>query len=149
MSQVSTSSSRTIAASPRAVYSVLADYVEHHPHILPPSITDLVVEEGGLGEGTVIRFAMTTAGRTQQFRQRVAEPEPGRVLQEIDMDGDVVTTFTVDPAPSGCTVTIMTTWPARGVQGLVERFVAPRLLRKQYDKELARLDTYVRKGARS
>jgi hypothetical protein len=65
------------------------------------------------------------------------------------MDGDVVTTFTVDPAPSGCTVTIMTTWPARGVQGLVERFVAPRLLRKQYDKELARLDTYVRKGARS
>lgn len=147
MSDITASSSRSISAPPDVVYRILADYNDHHPHILPPSITDLVVEEGGIGEGTIIRFQVTMSGRTQRLRQRVAEPEPGRVLQEIDLDGEQVTTFTVDPATSGCTVTISTTWPARGIRGMIERLVAPRFLRAQFDEELARLDTYARRRA--
>lgn len=145
MLNITASSSRTISAPPDVVYRIIADYDMHHPHILPPSITDLVVEEGGVGEGTIIRFKVTMGGRTQRFRQRIVEPEPGRVLQEIDLDGEQVTTFTVEPTDRGCTVTISTTWPARGIRGLVERLVAPRFLRTQYDEELALLDGYARK----
>lgn len=38
---------RDIAAPADRVYRIIADYRHHHPHILPPGITDLVVEDGG------------------------------------------------------------------------------------------------------
>ena len=133
---------RDIAAPADRVYRIIADYRNHHPHILPPAITDLVVEDGGIGAGTVIRFTVKTAGRTQQTQQRVEEPEPGRVLVERDLGREMATTFTVSPTDAGARVRIETTWTGRGVRGVVEHLVAPRLLRPMYAEELSRLDRY-------
>ena len=48
--------SAIIAAPPAAVYAVLADYRNHHPHILPQQyFHNFVVEEGGQGAGTIFR----------------------------------------------------------------------------------------------
>jgi hypothetical protein len=53
-----------------------------------------------------------------------------------------VTTFTVTPEGSGSRVRIETTAAATGIQGVVARLLAPRLLRPLFIDELARLDQY-------
>jgi len=144
MAQITVFAERDISAPAETVYGILADYREHHPRILPPAFSGFTVEEGGVGEGTVIRFNVTSGGRTQSFHQRVSEPEPGRVLREAALDGDLATTFTVTPTANGSHVRIETRWTSGGVRGLVERLVAPRLLRPLYEDELSRLDRYAR-----
>ena len=79
------------------VYRYVADMREHHPHFLPPAFSDFRVESGGVGTGTITRFKMTAGGRTREYRMKVAEPEPGRVLTVSDADSSAVTTFTVSP----------------------------------------------------
>jgi len=142
MSQVRIAAQRNIYAPADRVYRIIADYRNHHPHILPPAFSNYSVEEGGVGAGTVIRFSVRAGGRTTAYHQRVEEPEPGRVLVERAIDGDLATTFTVAPAGDGCRVEIETRWTPRGVQGVAERMFAPRLMRPLYEDELARLDRY-------
>lgn len=74
--------SALIPARRERVYNILANYREGHPRILPKQFSNLVVEQGGLGAGTVIRFQMSVFGRKQTFRAEISEPEPGRVLVE-------------------------------------------------------------------
>jgi hypothetical protein len=94
--------SATINAPAALVYSIIADYRDGHPHILPkPYFLGLEVERGGFGAGTVIRFRVRVMGKTQAFRAAVTEPEPGRVLVESDLDGGPQTTFTVEPLEEG------------------------------------------------
>jgi uncharacterized protein YndB with AHSA1/START domain len=134
---------RSISAPPERVYGYLADYRQHHPQFLPPAFSDLAVEEGGVGAGTIIRFRLTVGGRSRLYRPRVAEPTPGRVLTESDLESSAVTTFTVTPDGDQSRVQIETTWPAaRGVGGFIERLLAPRLLQPLYADELGRLDRY-------
>ena len=131
------SAERIIPAPAPAVYALLADYRDGHPRILPPAFSDLTVLEGGTGAGTVFRFALKLAGRTQEGEARVEEPEPGRVLSEAYPAKGAVTHFTVDPVGSQSRVRIETTWqPSRGLAGLIERLVAPRMFRKLYTEEL-------------
>lgn len=133
--------SATMEAGPAVVYGIIADYREGHPSILPPRyFTGLEVEEGGRGEGTIIRFGMRLGG-VRESRARVTEPEPGRVLTETLLDGSgLVTTFTVDAAVGGGSlVTIATTWPVRGVTGWMQKVILPRVMRRIYVAELARL----------
>ena len=144
MPTITASAERDIAAPADRVYRIIADYGKHHPHILPPEITDLVVEEGGVGAGTIIRYRITMAGRTRDDRSRIEEPEPGRVLVERDVDGDLATTFTVTPAGSGAHVRIETAWTSSGVRGFIEKLVAPRMLQRIYIEELDRLERYAR-----
>lgn len=144
MHTITISAERAIDAPAAAVYAILADYHRHHPRILPPAISDLAVEQGGIGAGTVIRFTTTLAGSRRSFRQRIEEPEPGRVLREVDIDGEGVTAFTVTPIGETSQVRIETTLPMRGARGIVERVILPRLLRPVYAEELARLDAYAR-----
>jgi hypothetical protein len=54
-------------------------------------------------------------GQTCTARARVAEPEPGRVLSETDLDNGLVTTFTVQPDGDGSRVRIETRYEARGI----------------------------------
>jgi len=127
------------------VYSYLADMRDHHPRFLPPAFSDFQVESGGVGAGTITRFTMTAGGRTRAYRMKVAEPEPGRVLTESDMDSSAVTTFTVSPQGSASRVRISTAWDgASGIGGFFERMFAPRVLRAIYADELKRLDDYAR-----
>lgn len=133
-----------IAAPADRVYRILADYDTHHPRILPPAFTSLVVEEGGVGAGTVIRFSIKAGGRTTDYHQQILEPEPGRVLIEDDLDSDLATTFTVTPTANGCQVRMESSWTPHGVQGLVERLFASRLMLPVYREELRLLDQYAR-----
>lgn len=143
--QLSVSVTDEIEAPAQEVYAILADYRTHHPHILPANaFKRLVVEEGGIGAGTVFAAEMVALGRTQHFRMRVTEPEPGHVLAEHDLSKELVTTFTVTPLDVGrCTVTIATTWqPAGGIMGWVERLTTPSFMRRIYRAELAQLNRY-------
>ena len=133
----------SISAAPERVYAIIADYRTGHPRIVPDAFSDMTVERGGVGEGTIIRFRMRVFGRTQAFRAAVSEPEPGRILVETDLDSNgAITTFTVNAGPAAGTseVTITTELPVRsGPLGAIERFFTTRFLRPLYIKELALL----------
>lgn len=92
------SASAIIPARRERVYSLIANYRDGHPRILPKEFTDLVVDEGGVGAGTIIHFQMNLFGKKQTLRATITEPERGRVLSETYHDTDgMVTTFIVDP----------------------------------------------------
>lgn len=139
--------SRTINAPASQVYAYVADYREHHPYFLPGAFSNLAIERGGVGGGTVVSFDLRMGGRTRRFRAIVDEPDPGRVLKEISLDSDSVTTFEVIPNNTGSLVTIHTEWtPEAGAQGWMERHLAVPMLRQLYRDELARLDRYARRN---
>jgi uncharacterized protein YndB with AHSA1/START domain len=139
---------RLIGAPPAAVYAMLADYTTHHPRIMPaPPFSDLEVESGGVGAGTVFHITVQMLGRRQRLHMRVAEPEPGRVLTETNLDTGVVTVFSVAPGDGGSrTLAGMSSeWETqRGLRGLVDRLVTPRLMGRMFAKQLRQLDQYLR-----
>lgn len=137
MSVVHASAERLIPAPAAAVYTLLADYHDGHPSILPPAFSHFSVVEGGVGAGTRIRFVLTQGGRAQEVEAIVAEPEPGRVLTETYPQNGAVTTFTVDPMSVGSRLRIDSRWDAKpGIAGFSEWVIAPRLLRRLYREEL-------------
>ena len=143
--QRSVSVTHEVGAPAQVVYAILADYRTHHPQILPRNVfTSLVIEEGGVGAGTLFRAELKAFGRTQHVRMRVDEPEPGRILTESDLDKELLTTFTVSPGAAGrCLVTIATQWrPSGGIAGWIEGMTTPPFLRRVYQDELAQLDSY-------
>jgi hypothetical protein len=137
------SASAIIPARRERVYSLIANYNDGHPRILPKQFSGLTVEQGGVGAGTIIRFQMSLLGRKQTFRAAITEPNPGHVLVETDLDTNgAVTTFTVNPghAPADSNVTISTELPVRsGFLGKIERKMTTLLLRPIYVKELENL----------
>ena len=137
------SASALIPARQERVYSLISNYNDGHPRILPKQFSGLVIEQGGVGAGTIIRFQMSVFGKKQTFRAAITEPEPGRVLVETDLDTNgAVTTFTINPggAPADSHVTISTVLPVRaGFLGRIERTMSTMLLRPIYVKELQNL----------
>ena len=137
------SASAIIPARRERVYSLLANYRDGHPRILPKQFSNLTVEQGGMGAGTIIRFQMKILGKTQTLRAAISEPEPGRVLVETVLDGKgAVTTFTINPgkAPADSRVTISTELPVHGgVVGSLEKALSTLVLRSIYKKELESL----------
>lgn len=131
-----------LKASAPTVYSILADYRDAHPRILPPVFQNLVVERGGTGDGTVIRYEMRVWGKTQLVQADITEPEPGRVLIEKDRLTGAVTTFTVDPEGSNARVTITTEWDRPGLRGWIEGKIAPAMLQKIFAEELNNLERF-------
>ena len=146
MTRVNVAVSATINAPVSEAYPVLADYRNHHPHILPKAyFTYLEVEEGGNGQGTIFQAALKVLGQTQRFRMHVTEPEPGRVIAETDLEIVLVTKFIVEPrGRDQSAVTIATTFqPSPGVKGWLERLATPSLLQRIYHQELQNLADYV------
>ena len=137
-----------VGAPAPLTYRLIADD-EHHRHILPAGFSDFEVLEGGVGAGTLHRFKVKAGGREREYVMRVEEPEPGRVISESDQNSSLVTTFTVTPAgEDACAVKIETTWNgAGGIGGFFERTFAPKVMRKMYAEELAKLDAYAREQA--
>ena len=135
--------SALIPARRERVYSLIANYRDGHPRIVPKQFSSIVVEQGGVGAGTVIRFQVSMIGMKRSFRAAITEPEPGRVLVGTDLDTNgAVTTFTVDPgtAPAESRVTISTQLPVRkGPLGIVEKTFSTLFLRPMYVQELANL----------
>lgn len=125
------------------VYTYLADYQEHHPKILPSAFSNLVVERGGVGTGTVFNVSLKLAGKTRTMRAIIEEPAPGSVIEEISLDNDLVTTFEIIPHGAATLVRIRTEWtPESGIAGWFERKLAPRMLVDLYKEELINLDLY-------
>jgi len=150
MSNIHVSVSRVIDAPADVIYGILSDYRAGHPSILPkPYFKELVVEEGGVGEGTVARVGMEVMGSQQTLRLRVTEPEPGRVLREEDAAAGVVTLFTVEPLAAGRSrVTFDTDMPASdGLRGWLERRTTPFFMRRIYHAEQALLADMARTRA--
>ena len=134
--------SAIIKAPARQVYTVIADYHNGHPHILPaPYFSDLRVEQGGIGAGTVIGFQMRVLGKTRTFRAAITEPEPGRVLVETNLPSGAITTFTVDPRFGGQHVQVTIATELAASNGL-EGFVTKMLLHRVYAQELKLLAAY-------
>jgi uncharacterized protein YndB with AHSA1/START domain len=145
MAEIVVRAERRMPAPPARVYECIRNYREHHPRFLPPAFSNLRVEEGGIGAGTVFSFDMSVAGRKRRGRMRVAEPEPGRVLTESDLGSTLVTHFYVLPDGTGSRVRFETRWQgAKGIGGFFERLFAPRVLARVYKDELERLDRYSR-----
>jgi hypothetical protein len=145
MGTIQVSAEQAVGAPAETVYSYLADYRTHHPRFLPPAFSETEVESGGVGAGTIFKYALTAGGRTRRYRVQVAEPEPGRVLTESDTGSSLVTTFTVTRHGESCDVRITSTWQgAGGVGGFFERLFAPRAARGLFADELKRLDQYAR-----
>lgn len=130
------SASKIINAPSPEIYKIIADYRDGHPHILPKSyFSSLEVEEGGFGEGTVIRFQFRILGQTQNFRALITEPDPGCVLLETDLSSNNSTSFTVWSLgnENQARVTIMTVLKNRP---FVEGLLAKILLTNVYRQEL-------------
>jgi hypothetical protein len=139
------SAERLLEAPAAVVYHCLADYREHHrpEGFLPPQFSDLTVVQGGVGTGTVIRFSMTLGGRRRTVTTEISEPQPGRVL--VERGDGIETTFTVEPVgPRGeqARVRFDTVMEAGGLDGLLTRLFAGRLLAPVYADELQRLERY-------
>ncbi len=138
-----------IQAPAATVYSTIADYEEGHPKILPPKyFSNLVIEEGGKGAGTRLRFRMHAPGTSQDFHVAITELVPGRTITETELDSGIVTTFTVLPLSDGegCRVTISTELTARdGFLGTIERTMTGMFLRRVYAQELRLLEDVVRR----
>jgi len=142
MSDLYASAEASINARSELVLTILRDYDGHHRAILPRAFSNVVIEAGGIGAGTVTRFDLRLGGQTRQTRTRIEEPAPG-VIREHVIGRDMVTTFTVTPDVDHSRVRIETLWqPTAGVVGMLERLMAPRMLRRLYREELVKLDAY-------
>jgi hypothetical protein len=137
----------TIVDAPAGVvYGVLADYRRHHPRIMPPALfSDLQVERGGIGAGTVFHITVRAPGRPRRLHMLVAEPTPGRQLTETDLDTGVVTAFEVSSRTDlRSDVRISVEWePARGMRGLVERLAVWLVARPVFMLQLEQLRRYL------
>jgi hypothetical protein len=147
MAKLSSSAESLIAAPAHVVLDVLRDFDGQHRRILPPAFSDLVIEAGGHGAGTVTSFMFTIGGRTMATRTRVTEPEPGVIEETVD-GRDMVTRFEIRPDGAASRARISTRWePTAGVSGILERLFLPRMLRDVYRDELQRLDAVAREAA--
>lgn len=149
VSEVYVAAERLVAAPADRVYELIADYREHHPKFLPSNFSNVEIERGGVGAGTITLFTVTAGSRSRNYRMRVDEPEPGRVLTESDTTSSLMTTWTVTPDGDQTRVRIETRWDgAPGVAGFFERLFAPQAMRRIYNDELRRLDRYAREQMR-
>ena len=132
---------RWLDAPAATVFHLLSDYRNHHRPggFLPDAFPDLEVIDGGVGDGTRIRFTMVLGGRPRAIEATVHETVPGRVLVE-DSPG-LETTFTVAPWNDGSWVTFETVLDEPGVAGVLTRLFAGRLVRPVSEDELDRLES--------
>lgn len=148
MAQITAHYSTLIAAAPEQIYAVFADYHTHHPAILPKQFFGpLEVLEGGRGAGTLIHVITKSFGKEQRLTMRVTEPEPGRKLQETEVDTGMQTTFSVEPSeqPGQTRVGITIAWDGKpGLAGFFERLLMPAGMRMVFRKELELVRAYVR-----
>ncbi len=133
---------RVMDAPADAIYRCIIDYRQHHRPggFLPPAFTDLEILKGGVGSGTEYRSTMTLGGRPRTMVASVEETVPGREV--VETSSGLRTTFTLEPLDHGSRVRFETVLESDGLEGVMNRLFAGRLLRPVYEDELRRLDEY-------
>ena len=140
MALIQVQSETTVAAPPKKVYRLIADYKGARARWLPPNYSDFAVEQGGVGNGTVFGYKLKVGNRERAYRLAVSEPKRGSILTEKDTGSTLTNTWTVTAQGNSSRVTLRTEWQGHGgVGGFFERLCAPRALKRVYDDELARL----------
>lgn len=135
MGRVLAKSEIALSAPPDRVLEFLRDYRERRPRILTDNYTAYRVEQGGKGEGTVYEYHFAAGGRERDYRLHVAE-RAGKLVEQ-DQRSSFVSTWSVDPAPGGSTVTLESSWEgATGIGGIFEGLFAPMGLRRIYARVL-------------
>jgi len=144
MTEIRFSAERFVDAPADIVYHCIADYVRHHrpDGFLPPAFTDMEVERGGVGSGTVVHFTVTAMGRSERHHATVSEPQPGRVLVETEEKNALRTTFSVEPHGSQSRVRFDTVYSRSGVMGWIEKLLVARVLGPLYADEQRRLEQH-------
>jgi len=134
--------SKLINSPAYIIYSIIADYNDSHPKILPnPPFVSLEVVKGGVGAGTEMIVGMEMFRKVQTFRAVVTEPEPGRTLVEIT-DTGYKTTFSVEPENDWKKSLVTFATELVGSPGILKRlefWLTSKLLRPVYKKELENL----------
>jgi uncharacterized membrane protein len=142
MAHIYVQSEYLIPAPPEEVYASLIDFQNTRPSILTSNFVDYDVEQGGVGEGTVIRYHLKAAGRKRPYRMHINETIKGEILTERDSNSSLVTMWTLTPVNDGqqTQVSLVSEWEgAGGIGGFFERTFAPRGLRGIYGKMLSQL----------
>jgi len=146
MALIRIAAERVIPASSEVAYGYLADMHEHE-RFLPPAFSEFSIEQGGIGDGSVVTFTVTAGGRSRPYRMTVSEPVSGKLV-ETDANSSLVTTFTVTEHGEDALVNIATTWQgAGGIGGFFERRFAPKAMKKLYEDELERFSELLRERA--
>jgi ribosome-associated toxin RatA of RatAB toxin-antitoxin module len=136
---------RVIDASPQQVYNVIAD-MEEHRRILPKQFESLEVLQGGKGAGTVSRTVMNVMGNRTTLELTIEEPDPGRIIREVDKQAGIATTWTLTPIDDErrCQIRLVTEFPVKpGFAGFMERLLVPPITGSIYRQELENINQYV------
>jgi hypothetical protein len=87
------------------------------------------------------------AGNHRQYHQEIREPEPGHILQELELTGDLVTTFTFTPVNDHQTQVSIDTEASTertGWLGKIEAWLTEVFSERVEARELAQLETVAR-----
>ena len=151
MSQITFNAEAVLAAQAEAVYRSIADYYNGQPHIVPKAnISEIQVQAGGYGAGTVVTFKRKLLFFGRLKRKTIVEPDPGRLLVELEEvagSAPIMTSYRVIPVSKGreTYVEIITSIPHRkGFGGLMDRLFLPKRLRKMHYKELYLLEQHAK-----
>lgn len=132
-----------VYGSAEAIYQVLIDYVSDDGHraIVPPRyFKEIKLIEGGIGNGTEVDVTMAILGQEQTTRLSLHEVEKNRILVEGNEEIGLETTFLLEPVagdPNTTNVTIRTVGQtSSGLQGWIEGYLVPMVLRRVYKEEL-------------
>jgi hypothetical protein len=137
MAKVVARASKQVAAPPDQVLAFLRDY-QSRPQVFTSNYSAYTVEQGGESEGTVIGYHFAAGGRERDYRLRVEETN-GALLERDELSS-FVSKWTVEPAASGSTVTIESSWDgAGGIPGIFEGLFAPLGLKRIYGEVLGKL----------
>ncbi len=139
MGQVTATAEATVAAAPDVVLGALGDYTSVRPTILTDRFSDYAVQEGGVGDGTVVTWRLQATEK--RVRHVVADvTTTDDTVVETDRNSSMVTTYRVTPAGTGSRVLVTTTWQgAGGIGGFFERAFAPKGLRAIHQGVLVNL----------
>jgi hypothetical protein len=143
MAVIKVETGRDVAAPPQHVFACIADFATRRPRWLPPNYSDLTVEHGGSGDGTLVRYRLKVGPRERLYHMQIREPEPGQTVLEEDTESSMRIRWSVTPRGAESHVTVTGQWQgAGGIGGFMERMFAPGGFRHMLDDALARLAQY-------
>jgi len=138
MGRIKVEESLLVGAPPEKVYKVLVEPA-HHKRILPDAFVKYEAESD-----EIVSFSVKSGKVVRDFRVRVEQTEPNKIMREIELSTNIVTEFRLEPHEQGTVVTIATDYAtAKSISGFIESLVVPAFLRILYKEELIKLGRYV------